>query len=148
MPVTLTSGLFPVAQLPAAQLVKVRVILTNLENQPATVGVVVDKLVGNSKQPVLQEDLEISGDDRRILELDTPVVEGQTLEVTVTVPSEGFIPGFATVTPQVAIVSLFTGDGTTSLLQSISANDFAAVEVASVESPPEGEMAPSSLGGR
>lgn len=127
MSVTQTSGLFPVAQLPAAQVVSVHVFLANLENQPATAIVQVSKLVGNNKQRVLHEQVDVPGDERRILSLGSDVVEGETLEVTVTLPTNGFVPPQSGIAPSVSVVTTFIGDNSTSLLQLISARDFVSV---------------------
>ena len=48
-----------------------------------------------------------------------------------TVPTNGFAVGAFPLVPSVAVVSLFTGDGTTSILQWISSDGF--VEVSRVE---------------
>lgn len=127
MPVTLTSGLFPVAQLPAAQVVSVRIFLANLENQPHRATVEVLRLEGNRKERIRWQQLEVPGDERVSLELSSDEVEGETIEVNVTVPVDGFGAGTFPVAPSVAVISLFTGDGTTSLLLYIAADDFAPV---------------------
>lgn len=127
MPMTLTTGMFPVAQLPAAQVVSVRIFLDNLENQTHRATVEVSRLVGQGKERFRLQELEVPGDEQVSLELASDEVEGETIEVTVTVPTDGFAVGAFPVVPSVAVVSLFTGDGTTSLLQYISPHDFAPV---------------------
>lgn len=127
MPVTLTTGLFPVAQLPAAQVVSARVFVANLENQPHRATVVVSRLEGSDKQRIRVEELEVPGEQVRAVELPSEEVEGHTIEVTVTVPTNGFGLGQLPLVPGVAVVSLFTGDQTTSLLQWISSDGFVAV---------------------
>ena len=136
MPVTLTTGLFPVAQLPAAQVVSVRVFLGNLENQPHRGTVVVSRLEGTEKQRILVEELEMPGDQLRTVELPSSEVEGHTIEVTVTVPTNGFGLEQLPLVPGVAVVSLFTGDQTTSVLQWIPSGGFAAL--------PETDPAPAA----
>lgn len=127
MPVTLTTGMFPVAQLPAAQVVSVRVFLGNLENRPHRASVTVSRLNGGAKELIRMEELEVPGDDVRTVELPSAEVEGHTIEVTVSVPTNGFGTGQLPIVPGVAVVSLFTGDQTTSILQWISSDGFVAV---------------------
>lgn len=127
MPVMLTTGMFPVAQLPAAQVVSVRIFLTNLENQVQRAAVEVSRLAGNTKERIRLQELEVPPDERVSLELESDEVEGETIEVTVTVPIDGFGVGAYPVVPAVAVISLFTGDGTTSLLQYLSGDDFTPV---------------------
>lgn len=127
MPVTLTTGLFPVAELPAAQVVSVRVFLGNLENQPHRGTVVVSRLEGTEKQRILVEELEVPGDQLRTIELPSSEVEGHTIEVTVTVPTNGFGLQQLPLVPGVAVISLFMGDMTTSILQWIPSGGFVPV---------------------
>jgi len=141
MPITLTSGLFPVAQLPAAQVVSVRVFLSNLENQAHRATIEVSRLVGETKERIRLQELEVPGDERVFLELSSDEVEGETIEVTVTVPADGFGVGAFPVEPSVAVISLFTGDGTTSLLQYISPDDFVIVSRA----PGQGSSAANKI---
>ena len=63
MPVTLTSGMFPVAQLPAAQVVSVRVFLINLENRPHRGTIEVSRLVGEGKERFRIQELEVPPDE-------------------------------------------------------------------------------------
>lgn len=127
VPVTLTTGLFPVAQLPAAQVVSVRIYLSNLENQSHRGEIQVSRLRGGAKERFRLQGVEIPGGERVWLELASDEVEGETLEVTVIVPSDGFGVGAFPVVPGVAVVSLFTGDNSTSILQWISSDGFAVV---------------------
>lgn len=127
MPVTLTTGLFPVAQLPAAQVVSVRIYLSNLESRPHRGEIRVSRLRGNTKEQFRLQEVEVPGGERVWLELASDEVEGETLEVTVTVPADGFGTGAIPLVPGVAVVSLFTGDDSTSLLQWISSDGFAVV---------------------
>jgi len=105
----------------------VRIFLANLENQPHRATVEVLRLEGNRKERIRWQQLEVPGDERVSLELSSDEVEGETIEVNVTVPVDGFGAGTFPVAPSVAVISLFTGDGTTSLLQYIAADDFAPV---------------------
>lgn len=124
VPTTVTSGFFQVAQLPAAQVVSVRLYFTNVESQPATVQVRVHRLVLGQKREILSEEIEVPAEGQHILELGSELVEGESIEVLLTLPTDGFVPGQSGVVPGVAIVSFFVGDQTTSLLQWISADDF------------------------
>lgn len=127
MPVTLTTGLFPVAQLPAAQVVSVRIYLVNLENRPHRGIVEVSRLMGEGKERFRLQEVEVPADERVWIELSSDEVEGETIEVTVTVPTNGFGVGAFPLVPSVAVVTLFTGDGSTSVLQWISSEGFAVV---------------------
>lgn len=127
MSITLTSGLFPVAQLPAAQLVRVRIYLTNLESEAATAQVIVNKLIGASKEPVLNQTVEVPGEERRVIELESDVVEGQVLEVVTKLPRAGFVESQTTIVPEIAVVSIFTVDESVSLLQAITGGEFTRV---------------------
>ncbi len=124
MPVTLTTGLFQVAQLPAAQIVTARVYLTNLESEPASAHVRASRLAFGSKREILSQAVEVPGNGQHIVELGSDLVEGQIIEVDVTLETNGFVEGQSGAQPAVAVVSLFTGDQSTSLLQWISAGDF------------------------
>lgn len=127
MPTMLTSGLIPMPELPAAQLPRLRVFLTNLENQPHPATVSVSKLEGDTKVNILHEEVQVPGDDRVMLELETEVIEGQIIEVVATVPASSFLPQAFAVEPEIAVVTLFIGDGSTSLLQSVTAGEFVLV---------------------
>jgi len=127
--VTLTTGMFPVAQLPAAQVVTVRVFLANLENRPHRGTVTVSRLSGTGKERLRVEELEVPGEDARVVELPSEEVEGHTIEVTVAVPVDGFGAGQLPLVPGVAVVSRFTGDDSTSILQWISSDGFVPVPV-------------------
>lgn len=127
MSVTLTTGIFPVAQLPAAQVVSVRIYLTNLENRPHRGEIQVSRLKGGTKERFRLQAVEVPADERVWVELASDEVEGEALEVTVTVPSNGFGTGSVPLVPGVAVVSLFTGDGSTSVLQWISSDGFVSV---------------------
>lgn len=127
MPITLTTGLFPVAQLPAAQVVSVRIFLTNLENQPHRGTIEVSRLAGSTKERFRLQEVEVPGDERVWIELASDEVEGENIEVTVTVPVDGLAVGAFPLVPGVAVLSLFTGDQTTSLLQWIGADGFVPV---------------------
>jgi len=127
VPVTLTTGLFPVAQLPAAQVVSVRVFLANLENRLHRAVVQISRLRGDDKELWRVEEVEVPGDEVRALELPSEDVEGHTLEVTVRLPANGFGVGQLPLVPGVAVVSTFTGDQSTSVLQWISSDGFVAV---------------------
>lgn len=120
----MTSGFFQVAQLPAAQVVSVRLYLTNTESQSGTVQVRVHRLVMGQKQEVLAEDVEVPAEGQHILELGSELVEGESIEVLLTLPTDGFVPGQSGIIPGIAVVTFFVGDQTTSLLQWISAGDF------------------------
>lgn len=122
--VVLTSGLFQVAQLPAAQVVSVRIYLTNVENANRRAHVQAHKLVLGQKQEILSEEVEIPGDGQHILELGGELVEGEVIEVTVSLPTNGFVASQSGIVPGVAVVTFFVGDETTSLLQWISGGDF------------------------
>lgn len=127
MPVTLTSGLFQVAQLPAAQVVSVRIYLTNLESESGTADVQASRLFLGRKEEILSEEVEVPGNGQHILELGSDLVEGQSIEVTVTLPTDGFVSDQSGIQPGISVISLFTGDQTTSLLQWVSAGDFVPV---------------------
>lgn len=129
MSITVTSGFFPVAQLPAAQVVTMDVFVTNFENQPADATVEVYKLVAGQKERVVLENVSVPGNERQVIEVESDVVEGQSVEVVVTLPTDGFIPPATGLAPEVAVKTLFTGDGTTSLLQLVSAGDFVPVSL-------------------
>lgn len=133
MPATLTTGMFPVAQLPAAQVVSVRIYLTNLENRPHRGVVEVSRLVGQEKERFRLQEVEVPPDERVWIELSSDEVEGETVEVTVTVPTDGFGVNAFPLVPSVAVVSLFTGDGSTSVLQWISTDGFAVVARANAD---------------
>jgi len=127
VPVTLTTGMFPVAQLPAAQVVSVRVYLANLENVPHRATIAVSRRSDGGKELIRMEEVEVPGDDVRALVLPSAEVEGQTIEVTVTLPTNGFGTGQLPLVPSVAVVSRFTGDDTTAILQWISSEGFVPV---------------------
>ncbi|MBO8141176.1 MAG: hypothetical protein H0Z37_03210 [Firmicutes bacterium] len=127
MPVTLTTGMFPVAQLPAAQVVSVRIFLGNLENRPRQGTVEVSRMVDGNKQHLRAEEVEVPGDSVIAIELPSEDVEGRTIEVTVTVPTDGFAVGALPLVPGLAVISFFTGEATTSILQWISSDDFIQV---------------------
>lgn len=126
MSITLTTGFFPVAQLPAAQQVLVRVYVANLETEAASATVTVSRLTDGRKERLIQTEVEVPGEDSRLVELTSEQVEGQNIEVTVTLPTNGFGLGTG-LRPAVAVVTRFIADDSISLLQWISANDFVAV---------------------
>ncbi|HHW10708.1 MAG TPA: hypothetical protein GXX29_12120 [Firmicutes bacterium] len=127
MALNLTSGFFPVAGLPAAQLVKLRVYITNLENRAGRATVEVNKATGFDKERVLLQEIEVPGNEQRFVELGSDQIEGEAAEVIVRLPDGGFLPPDSGMRPGVAIISLFTGDESTSLLQWISAGDFVPI---------------------
>lgn len=112
---TMRSGLFPVNGLPAAQLVRVRIFLLNTASQSARAGVEVNRLAGERKESIVSQEVAVEGERTEMLELDN--VEGETIEVNVTTEDQGLIPG-------VAVVSIFTGDQSTSFQWWVSAGDF------------------------
>lgn len=126
MLLTLTSGLFPVAGLPIPHLLELRVFITNLENTPGEATVEVYKLVGSSKKSIFSQKVAVPGDDRRVVKLTHELVEGQTLEVCATLSGDGLMRESG-LRPGIAVVSHFTDDGSTALLQWISADDFVPV---------------------
>src|SRR5690606_9472809 len=115
-PVTLTSGLFSVAQLPAAQMVSVRIFLANLENQPHRATVEVLRLDGNRKERIRWEQQEVRGDERVSLKLSSDEVESETIEVNVTVPVDGLGAGTFPIASNVAVISFFTVNLSTLLM--------------------------------
>ena len=115
MPTTMRSGLFPVNGLPAAQLVRVRIFLLNTASESAQAHVEVNRLAGERKEPIASRQVAVEGEQTEVVELDN--VEGETIEVNVTTESRGLIPG-------VAVVSIFTGDQSTSLEWWLSAGEF------------------------
>lgn len=127
VPATYTTGVFPVAQLPAAQIVLVRVFLTNLENDPHRGTIEVSRLVDGGKERLRLQQVVVPPDERVWIELSSAEVEGENIEVTVTLPEDGFDVGATPLVPGVAVLSRFVGDDTTTLLQWISADGFVPV---------------------
>lgn len=123
MACTLTSGLLPVTRLRAYRSVKLRVFVTNLENAMARATVEVLKLASGKKLPLIHRELEIPGDDRRAVELPNDAVAGQVVEVTVTLLDSDLQRGSG-LRPSVAVVGFCPDDGSTSLLQWVSASEF------------------------
>lgn len=122
-----TSGFIPMPELPAAQLPKLRVFATNLENQPHTVSISISKRQGDQKVNIVYEELEVPGDDRVMIEVESDVIAGQDIEVVATLPRSSFVENVYAVEPSIAVITEFTGDGSTSLLQSVSAGEFVSI---------------------
>lgn len=127
MDIEVTSGFIPMPELPAAQLPKLRVYVTNLENQEHHATIQLYKLQGGERVQISNEAFTVPGDERQIIEVETDVISGQFIEVVAKLPRSAFLPEANAVAPSVAVVSEFIGDGSTSLLQFVSAGAFESV---------------------
>lgn len=115
MPTTMRSGLFPVNGLPAAQLVRVRIFLQNVVTGASEALLEVNRAADGGKENIVRQAVTVAGEQTEMIELAN--VEGETIEVNVTTGDEGLVPG-------VAVVSVFTGDQSTSFQWWLSAGDF------------------------
>src|SRR5690606_5929261 len=127
VPATYTTGVFPVAQLPAAQIVLVRVFLTNLENDPHRGTIEVSRLVDGGKERLRLQEVVVPPDERMWIELTSAAVEGENVEVTVARPEDGCDVGATPLVPGVAVLSRVVGDDTTTWRQCVSADGFVPV---------------------
>lgn len=123
-----TTGFFPVDTGTAAINVRLSIFLENFESQPASVTVSVLRLADGEVTVLAEGEVIVPAGQRQVIDIDP--VEGEDLQVTVTLPTQEY-PLQSQIVPSVAVVSTFQAeDEESTLLHWISAGDFVPVDAA------------------
>ena len=122
---TYSTGFFAVDTGTAAIDIRLRTLIENFEDEEATAGVRVSRLSDGNVVTIRDEQVTVPGGERRIIDVDP--VEGEDVQVTVTLPVREYPPQSQLVA-SVAIVSIFHGEEEeTTLLHWLSGGDFVPV---------------------
>lgn len=121
-----STGFFSVDTGTAAIDVRLSIFLENFESEPASVAVSVSRLADGEVVVLAEGEVTVPGGERQVIDIDP--VEGEDLQVTVTLPTQEY-PLQSQIVPSVAVISAFQGeDEESTLLHWLSAGDFVPVD--------------------